>query len=317
MSSRRPRPARTAVVLIAAGTALAAPASLTAQKTPDTVPDPVYLRLSPGPERTLTYAHRVRARMDAPPELGGSRSLESAMRLRHTPVRIGADSVDLRIEVEEITLSADSIGEPQLPDLERHRGSTYLARMTTRGELVRMTEDDPRGDGRRAAGVSPVRRSVRMGGFPTLPEDPVRPGDSWVDTSRVDTGVMQGVMEGGETRAVSRTTLEELRRQGGTRVARLSVVTDYTFRPADSARSGVRASMSGSGSAAVRFDVTHGRYLQAEASQDYTVNLRFPDGSRTFSVRFQVDTEARLVEVGDAGEPDDAGADRSGPGGRR
>ena len=274
--------------------------------------DAVYLRLSPEPELTLTYAHRVRARVDAPPQLGGGQSLKSSMRLRQTPVRVGADSLDVRIEIADLSLSADSVAREQLPDLTRHRGATYLARMTTRGGLVRMSEEGaPRAD--RSGGISPVQRSVRMSAFPTLPDAPVRPGDTWVDTTRVQTGVMQGMGEG-RTLAVSRTTLEEIRREGKTRVALLSVMTSYTFQSTDTARSGIEADMSGSGSASVRFDVTSGRYLHSESAQDYTVNLRYPGGDRTYSVRFHVESEAQLVGIGGP-EEDAAGGDSTQEGG--
>lgn len=284
------------------------PAAGAQEASPDTgTADPVYLRLSPEPELTLTYAHRVRARVDAPPQLGGGQSLTSNMRLRQTPVRVGTDSLDVRIQIADLSLSADSVPEEQLPDLARHEGATYLARMTTRGELVRMSEQNGGSGTGRAGGISPVQRSVRMSAFPTLPDAPVRPGDSWVDTTRVQTGVMQGMGEG-TTLAVSRTTLEELRRQGKSRVARLSVVTSYTFQPADSVRSGIEADMSGSGSASVRFDVTSGRYLHSESAQDYTVNLRYPGGDRTYSVRFHVNSEAQLVGIGGP-EEDATGGD--------
>lgn len=251
--------------------------------------------------------------MEAPEELGGGQSLESRMRLRRTPVEVGADSLDLRIEILDIALSSEEIPEEQLPDLRRHEGTTFLARMTTRGELVRLdrTQEAPGVGG--AGGISPVQRSVRMSGFPALPEDPVRPGDTWVDTTRVHTGVMQGMGEG-TTLAVSRTTLERITRQGQTRVAELSVVSTYTFRPADSARAGERrADMSGSGSATVRLDLDAGRYLHSESSQDYTVNLGLPGADRTFSIRFHVESEAQLVEVskpeaeGPSGDADGSG----------
>lgn len=251
--------------------------------------------------------------MEAPEELGGGQSLESRMRLRRTPVAVGADSLDLRIEILDIALSSEDVPEDQLPDLERHEGTTFLVRMTTRGELVRMdrTRED-RGVGG-TGGISPVQRSVRMSGFPTLPERPVRRGDTWVDTTRVRTGVMRGMGEG-TTLAVSRTTLERISRQGQTRVAELSVVSTYTFRPADSTRAeGRRANMSGSGSATVRFDVDNGRYLHSESSQDYTVNLGLPNADRTFSIRFHVESEARLVEVGKPEGEGSAGG-RAGPG---
>lgn len=282
------------------GTLAGLPAPAGAQESADDS-GPVYLRLSPEPDRTLTYAHRVRVEVDAPPQLGGERALETRMRLRQTPIRIGADSLDVRIRIAEIGLSADSVSRERLPELSRSRGATYRARMTTRGELVRIAESDSVEEGARTTGVSPVEQSVRMSGFPTLPEEPSRPGDSWVDTTRVRTGVLRGMREG-TTLAISRTTLEELRREGGSRIALLSVVTTYTFRPADSARSAVRADMSGSGSSAVRFDVTHGRYLRSESSQDYTVNIRYPGSSRTYSVRFRVESEAQLLGVDGAGE---------------
>lgn len=293
------RPSRLLAALAVASGAAAAPLPAGAQQRASTA-EPVYLRLSPEPDRSLVYAHRIRAEMEAPPELGGSRSLTSRMRLRQTPVRVGADSLDLRIEVEAISVSADSVPGERLPDLTRHRGAVYLARLTTRGELVSMGGDGSGGGGVGRGGVSPVRRSVRMGGFPTLPDEPVRPGDSWVDTTRVEAGVVQGMMTEGTTVAVSRTTLEELRREGETRLAELSVVTSYSFERADSVPSSVRADMSGSGSSTVRFDVGNGRFLHAESGQDYTVNVGLPDSPRTLSVRFRVESEARLVEVGGA-----------------
>lgn len=308
MLTRRPgSPAVLPAAVLAIGTLTVAPAA--PGQEPDAGAEPTYLRLSPQPEVTLTYAHRTHARVDAPPQLGGGQSLKSSTRLRQTPVRIGADSLDLRIEVDDISLSADSVPDEQLPDLDRHEGTSYLARMTTRGELVRISEDEGTGPERRAAGISPVQRSARMSAFPTLPDRPVRPGDTWVDTTVVRTGVMQGMGDGATT-AIARTTLEEVRREGEIRVARLSVVTSYSFRPADSVRSGIEADMSGSGAATVRFDVTNGRYLHSESVQDYTVNLRYPDASRTYSVRFHVEGEARLVGVGD--EEAEGGAGRSG-----
>ncbi len=225
------------------------------------------------------------------------------MRLRQTAVRVGADSLEVRIEIADLSLSADSVPEEQLPDLARHEGATFLARMTTRGELVRMTEENGAKPTDRAGGISPVQRSVRMSAFPILPDAPVRPGDTWVDTTRLQTGVMQGMGEG-TTVAVSRTTLEGLRQQGQTRVADLATVTSYTFHPADTVRSGIEARMSGSGSADVRFDVTNGRYLHGESAQDYTVNLRYPGGDRTYSVRFHVESDVQLVDIGGSEEGD-------------
>lgn len=266
----------------------------------------VRLRLRPDSGQVLTYAHRVRARVDAPPELGGGQTLESRMRLRQTAVRVGADSLDFRMELRDIRLSAESVPEDRLPDIERFEGTTFLARMTAAGELVRLDQQDGPATSRRAGGVSPVERSVRMSGFPPLPAERVRPGDSWVDSTVVETGVMRG-MEQGRTLAVSRTTLDSLTREGGSLVAALSVTTAYTFLRADSGRAALRADMSGSGSSRVRFDVTHGRYLTSESAQDYTVNLRYPDTARVFSVRFGLESEARLVEVG-ADEDGDRGA---------
>lgn len=282
-----------------AASALAPPVVTAQQEGADR--EAVRLRLRPDSGKTLTYAHRVRARMEAPPQLGGGQTLESRMRLRQTAVRVGSDSVDYRMELVDIRLSADSVPEDQLPDLTRYEGTTFLARMTTGGELVRLNRQDGTAASGEPDGMAPVQRSVRMSGFPSLPGGSVLPGDSWVDTTVVETGVMRD-MQQGRTFAVSRTTLEGLTQEGGSLVATLSVTTAYTFRPADSSRAALRADMSGSGSSSVRFDVTHGRYLRSESAQDYTVNLRYPDSSRTFSVRFSLESEAQLVGVGQAEE---------------
>lgn len=271
----------------------------------------VRLRLTPDSGRTLTYAHRTRARMEAPPQLGGGQSLEFRMRLRRTAVRLGDDSLDYRMELTDVRLSADSVPLGQLPDVTRHEGRTFRARMTTRGELVRLRVEAGSAAPARPGGIAPVRRSVRMSGFPPLPDAPVRPGDAWTDTTLVETGLARGMQEG-TTVAVSRTTLEEVEREGESRIATLSVVSSYSFRPADSARSAVRADVSGSGSSTARFDVTHGRYLRADSSQDFTVNFRFPDTSRVHSVRLTVDSEAQLVGVGGGRDGTSAPGDPTG-----
>lgn len=294
-------PPGTAAVLLplltAAAAVAGAPRGAAAQADPDPAGgDPIQLRLRPDSGQTLTYAFRVRAEMETPPQLGSDRSLESRMRLRQTAVRVRPDSIDYRMELSDIRLSADSVAEDQLPNLTRYEGTTFLARMTARGELVRL--DRTGGPvGGEPRGISPVRRSVRMSGFPPLPRERVRRGDSWVDTTVVETGVMRGMQEG-RTLAVSRTTLDSLTRAGESLVAALSVSTTYSFRRADSAEAGLEADMSGSGSSTARFDVTHGRYLESRSAQDYTVNLRYPDTPRALSVRFSVEGEARLVEVG-------------------
>lgn len=256
---------------------------------------PVRLRLSPESGQSLLYAYRVDTRIEAPREFGGTRSFRFRLRLRQTAREASGDTVDHRVEILTAAVEGDSLVRRLLPDVGRYAGDTVDARITRSGRVADLGAT-PRG----RAGPAQVQQVMRQSGFPILPVRAVGVGDSWTDTTEILTGMAQA-LGGGRIRAVSTSTLEEVTRTTGTTVARISVATRYSFLPGSSRQAAIRADMSGSGKATVRFDVDRGRYLSSEASRDFTVNLTIPGTTQPRSVQVDTESSARLLQEASGG----------------
>lgn len=255
---------------------------------------PVQLRLSPDEGESLVYTYRLEARLEAPPEYGGNRRVETRMRLRQTAQEVTGDTLRYLMQIQELTMESDSATRSQLLDPRRFEGKTLSARITRRGEVLQVGSSGERGNS-----PQQIEQSMLQAGFPTLPDGPVRVGQTWTDTTRVPTAVLQG-MGGGNTVAVSRTTLEGMELEGATKVARLAVETTFDFlRERRQGNQPLQADMSGSGTSTVRFDVDRGQYLSSDGTQSYRVKLKVPGAAGSVSIRFDVDSEVRLTDSSD------------------
>lgn len=254
---------------------------------------PVHLRLSPEEGESLVYTYRLQARLEAPPEFGGNRRVETRMRLRQTAREVSGDTLRYLMQIQELAMESDSATRSQLLDPRRFEGKTLSARITRRGEVLHLGSP-----GARKNSPQQIEQSMLQAGFPTLPDGPVRVGQTWTDTARMPTAVLQG-MGGGNTVAVSRTTLEGVEREGTTQVARLAVETTFDFLREGRGGQPLQADMSGSGRSTVRFDVDRGRYLSSTGTQSYRVEMKLPGSADSVSIRFDVDSEVRLTDSSD------------------
>ncbi len=247
----------------------------------------ITLRLDATPGQTHSYRFVQDLDFRMPPEFGGDQQLRSFLLLDQTADRLSGDTIHYRNVVRDISVDMEgSAGAGDL-DFSQFEGQTFTSSVTRRGEVVALEM----GEG---VGVSDqVEHALRQMGFPLLPEAPVRVGQSWTDTTRVDAAAMAVPAEG-EIVSISRTTLQGLGRQGGSQVAELRVETTFAFEPGARALPGMRVEMTGNRTDDVRFDVTAGRFLDAIGEQDFVLNMTMPGASGTFAIQGTARSQASL-----------------------
>lgn len=247
----------------------------------------VTLRLDPTPGQTQTYRFEQDLDFRMPPEFGGDQQLRSFLLLDQTADRLSADTIHYENVVRDISVDMEgSTGAGDL-DFSQFKGQTFTSAVTRRGEVVALEM----GEG--MAVSDQVEHALRQMGFPLLPDAPVRVGQSWTDTTRVDAAAMAVPAEG-EIVSISRTTLRGIGRQGGSQVAELRVETTFAFEPGARALPGMRVEMTGNRADDVRFDVTAGRFLEATGQQDFVLNMTMPGASGTFAIRGTARSRANL-----------------------
>lgn len=251
--------------------------------------EPVTLRLKPTPGQPATYRFQREIDVQMPPELGGSQQVRLLLVVQQTLQRATADTLHYLAEVKDLNVKMDASPMGGDLDLSRFRGQRFRMALTPRGQVLEL---EPLGEA--AAGTEELQESIRGVGFPLLPGSPVRVGERWVDTSRVDASAMALPAEG-QIVSVNRTTLRQLLREGDATVAELLVETTFRFEPGPRAMPGMQVEATGVGADTIRFDVTNGRFLGADGSQDFTMSMAIPGAPGSLTIRGTARSTASLV----------------------
>ena len=240
---------------------------------------PVTLRLDGRSGDRAVYGYEQRIDLQMPPEFGGEQSILSRLVVDQRVDGIDETSIRYLAEVREIGVEMENSPGGDL-DVSRFQGR--LREVTAVGGTD--------------LGVAQLQQSMRQVGFPILPPRPVRVGDSWVDTTRIDAAAMALPAEG-EIVSVSRTTLERLVRTADGTIARLAVETEFHFEPGEGAIPSMRVEVRGRRGDDVRFDVERGRYLTSEGTQEFEMTMAIPGATGSLSIRGTATSSAeRLPE---------------------
>ncbi len=260
--------------------------------TPLHAQEAVRLRLDSTAGESLTYKFELNLDIAVPPELGGSQRLESLMVLQQTTQNVRGDTLFFDSAVHDASFSLRSAeGAEMLPDASAELvGQSFRTAFTRRAEPVLIEIE-----GQSAQAAAQIRSALRQGGFPTLPERPVRVGDRWKDTVRIRASEM-GMAAPGFLILINDISLQRLSRAGSSTIADILVETAYGFEPDRDAFPGVAVEMTGSRADNVRFDVTRGHFLSARGAQDFTMSLTVPGLGQALAVRGNGESSAGLVD---------------------
>lgn len=276
--------ARTARICLAVSLAVASPVSpLPAQEAL------VTLRLEARAGDSATYRYEQRIDLRMPPEFGGEQRVASRLVVEQRAEEVSEPSIRYLAQVREVRVEMESSPTAGDLDFSRFEGQRFRMTVDRRGRLQSMTPLDDAGPG-----VDQLQQSMRQVGFPSLPPGPVRVGESWVDTTRIDAAAMALPAEG-EIISVSRTTLERLVGTGRDRVAELRVETDFRFEPGGATIPGMRVDLTGSRSDRVRFDVARGRFLDSTGTQEFEMTMGIPGAASSLSIEGTATSRAELL----------------------
>ncbi|MFQ5690445.1 MAG: hypothetical protein ACE5HQ_09260 [Gemmatimonadota bacterium] len=248
------------------------------------------LRLKANEGDSDTYRYEQRIDLKMPPEFGGSHKLASLLVLEQTAQRVVGDTIFFGSEVKDVSVEAGDSSLNAGLDFSRFKGQHFTTKITREARVLEIRMADST-----IAGVEAIQQSLRQLGFPTLPDHPVRIGDSWSDTTRVDASTMalpaQGVIV-----SVNHATLSDLSTRKGTTVADLAVETSFTFQPSGQAFPGLSVDMTGSRADHVRFDVTHGRFLTGTGRQSFTMSMAIPGAAGSMSIEGKATSTAKRID---------------------
>lgn len=253
---------------------------------------PVRLRLEARPGEAATYRYLQEIDLRMPREFGGDQRVESRLVVRQRAERVEETSIGYLGEVREVTV--EMAGSPSADELDfsRFEGQRFRMTLDRRGRLQGITAiGDP------GPGFEQLEQSMRQIGFPVLPPGPVRVGESWVDTARIDAAAM-ALPATGEIVSVSRVTLERLSRIDGRTVAELAVHTDFHFEPSGGAMPGMQVEVTGRRQDEVRFDVDRGRFLEARGNQEFELRMTIPGAPSSLSIGGTARSRAELLPEG-------------------
>lgn len=250
---------------------------------------PVTLRLQGRQGDAAVYRFEQDIALQMPPEFGGDQAVGSRLVVEQRVERADEASIRYLAEVRSVSVEMDDSGMAGDLDFSEFEGQRFRMTLSRRGELQEM---EPVGEA--TPGTAQLQQSMRQAGFPVLPVAPVRPGDSWVDTSRVDATAM-ALPAAGEIVSVHRTTLTRLVSEGTGTVAELAVETSFRFEPAAGAMPGMRVEVTGDRTDAVRFDVTRGRYLASDGSQQFEMTMSIPGATGGLSIRGTATNRTELL----------------------
>lgn len=261
---------------------VAAPAVIAQQQ------GPVTLRLNGNRGDANTYRFEQDISLRMPPELGGATEVKSLLVLSQTLQGTRGDTLRYEAQVRDVAVEMEPSPTGEDLDFSQFKGQRFTVVTDRRGDILAIS-------GAAGPGAEQLQQSIRQVGFPTLPRGPVRVGDTWTDTTRIDASAMALPAEG-EIVSVNRATLKGLSRSGAATVADLTVETTFHFEPGARAMPGMSVQMRGSRADNVRFDVTNGRYMSAAGQQDFTLNMSIPGAAGSLSIQGTARSRARLLD---------------------
>lgn len=248
---------------------------------------PVTLRLKGTEGQTTTYRFQQDIDLNMPIQFGGSQAVHSLIVIQQTVQYVTADTIRYLAEVKDIVVEMGSSPVGGM-DFSQFKGQQFRLALSPRGKVLEVESSGPD-----EVGTEQLRQSMQQVGFPVLPAQSIRVGDSWVDTTRVDAAAM-ALPANGEIVSVNSSTLKKLSRSGDISVAEILVETTFSFEPHGASLPGMRVAMNGSRTDQVRFDVTNGRFLEAKGTQDFVMSMAIPGAPGSLSIEGTAKSVASL-----------------------
>ena len=260
---------------------------------PGQTPDPIVLRLGGDPGGTARYRHAKQLSLHLPEELGGEATTRTMFRLDQTVEASAHDSVVVSSEIREFRFEVDPAPD-QLPDLGRLEGMRFRSTATPSGRIYRIEVDGASGPV-----AAPLRDQVetwlRELGFPALPVGPTRPGDSWVDTTRVPLSALLGLQGTAEAVEVRTTTLRAVDETPHGPTALLDVRTEWTSGGEGPSPDVI---VRGSSRQSVRFALESGWFVDSSGTSFIRVEISSGAGAEPLRIDAEGSYETKLHEGG-------------------
>lgn len=220
--------------------------------------EPVRLQILGDPGDWLEYTHRKEMRVELPPDLGGTATTVTSIRLRQEVDSVSADAVHYGSTLADVTF--DVRPQPSdLPDLTGLQGLRFEHSTARTGRTVALKLPGTFGEAGPGL-LEQVENWLSQLGFPPLPQDPVRAGDTWSESIPIPAAALGLALEYDLVQE-RETRLAEIREVGLNRVAVLEVQTTWIPAPLPFEAPRDVASLSGRAEQTVRFDIRRGRFL--------------------------------------------------------
>lgn len=264
--------------------------------------EPVLLQLRGEAGSWLEYTHRKEIRVELPSDLGGPATTVTTIRLRQEVEGVSPEALHYASTLEEIRF--DVSPEPDaLPDLSGLQGLRFQHSTSRSGRTVALTLPGDYGE----AGpgfMEQVENWLSQLGFPPLPEEAVQVGDTWSGSMPIPAAALGLALE--YDLIQKRTArLMEIRTVGVNPVAILEVETTWIPATDPTTPLGGVASLRGTATQTVRFDLRRGRFVGSTGTSELELVLT-PAGSDQY---IAVTAAGRQVTgLTDWGGPGAAGA---------
>jgi hypothetical protein len=254
------------------------------------------LSLSGSPGEWLRYSARSELLIDLPADLGGPTTTRTTISWLDLVQGVIDGSIEYLTTIERITVDARP-APSEVPDLSPLQGLQFHRTASRNGRTL-----DVRLSGREeAAGpglLEQVQSWLARLGLPPLPEAPVRVGDTWSETIPVPAMAL-GLAVDYDVVQVRTVRLDAVRAAGRSRVAFLSVTTDWAPTSEASGAGGTISSIRGTARQTVRFDVDRGRFLGSTGTSQLEFVLRPPGGAQYVAVAAAGNQVTGLADSGD------------------
>lgn len=262
--------------------------------------EPVLLRLKPHQGQADTYRFESELTLETASEMPQApprQTIRTRMVVRQAAETVGEETIDYVSEIEDYEVDLEIPGmdsttrERVKQGAEQAEGARFRLSVTPTGRVTELDLGELAATGQ---GSNQLEQTLRQMGFPYFPDRPVSAGESWSHEQSMDWSGM-GLPIQGDLVTESRSTLEELTREGDSTVARILVESTFAFEPAGGGQ-GWEIELSGSSAQRLRFDVTAGRLLGGRGSQDFVFTIRVPSQQTTITMNGSGQSTAVLVE---------------------
>jgi hypothetical protein len=252
----------------------------------------VLLRIAPPVGQASHYSMVQQVRSQSP--LADTLLVTMTQTVHMTQTVIGASGETRESKVVIDSLSMEVPGMPGMGNmLAELEGLTQRVTTTTRGEVVEIAVDESTVSGmfqQLAEGIGEGLTGLSM----ELPEQPVRPGETW-DTDQQSSLTMMNVPM--TTRTTVTYTLEAVRRRGDAMVATVSFsgTIDQTVGDAGAPEGGPSGGIAGTVSGRSELDLTAGRMLRSSTTSAFEGSMENPMGGAPVPISMTMTNEMTLV----------------------